>query len=89
VAERQEGPAGLPGDEARIRRLAELGRLVAEVAHELAGPLQAVITRAELLARDPERPDAREAAHRILRAARRCRGSFSASRGPSRRRRSR
>ena len=55
-------------------KLAAVGRLVAGVAHELGGPLQAVISLAELLARDPERDDRLEAANRILRSALRCRG---------------
>jgi signal transduction histidine kinase/ActR/RegA family two-component response regulator len=55
-------------------KLAAVGRLVAGVAHELGGPLQAVISLAEVLARNPERDDRLESANRILRSALRCRG---------------
>lgn len=55
-------------------KLAAVGRLVAGVAHELGGPLQAVISLAEVLNRDPDRPDRIESANRILRSALRCRG---------------
>ncbi|MAG58849.1 MAG: hypothetical protein CMJ83_21380 [Planctomycetes bacterium] len=55
-------------------KLAAVGRLVAGVAHELGGPLQAIISLAEVLGRNPERDDRLEAANRILRSALRCRG---------------
>lgn len=54
-------------------KLAAVGRLVAGVAHELGGPLQAIISLAEVLGRDPAREDRLEAASRILRSALRCR----------------
>ncbi len=55
-------------------RLEVLGRRMAAVAHELGGPLQAIISLAELLSRDPAREDRVEAANRIFRSALRCRG---------------
>lgn len=55
-------------------KLAAVGRLVAGVAHELGGPLQAIISLAEVLSRNPDRDDRLEAANRILRSSLRCRG---------------
>ncbi|HYC77141.1 MAG TPA: histidine kinase dimerization/phospho-acceptor domain-containing protein, partial [Planctomycetota bacterium] len=53
-------------------KLAALGRLMAGVVHELGGPLQSVISLADVLERDPDRDDRLEAARRILRSAMRC-----------------
>ena len=55
-------------------KLAVVGRLIAGVAHELGGPLQAIISLAEVLSRAPDRDDRAEAANRIIRSALRCRG---------------
>jgi CheY-like chemotaxis protein len=66
-----EGPARA-GSEDRVR-LAALGLRLAAVAHDLGGPLQAIVSQAELLLRDPDRADRMESATRILRSALRCR----------------
>lgn len=73
-------------------KLAALGRLMAGVVHELGGPLQSIISLADVLERDPARDDRLESARRILRSAMRCKQiaqellSF-ARRNPPRRRR--
>lgn len=66
-------PITPPPDPRQNERLYALGKLVAAVAHDLGGPLQTVVTLAEVLERDPDRSDREEAASRILRAALRCR----------------
>lgn len=57
----------------RLHREAQLGRLLACVAHDLNNPLTVVLGRSALLADDADRPAAvRQGAQRIADAARRC-----------------
>ncbi len=55
-------------------KLAQLGRTVASVAHELNGPLQAIISEAETLAASAHDQNFDGSLQRILRSGLRCRG---------------
>lgn len=55
-------------------KLAQLGRAVASVAHELNGPLQAIISEAETLAASPHEQHLDGSLQRMLRSGLRCRG---------------
>ena len=54
-------------------RLAGLGRLLAGIAHELRGPLQSIISKAELLARGSEPASPKTLGEHFLQAGLRCR----------------
>ena len=69
-----EGPATAFDALPPADKLAELGRTVASVAHELNGPLQAIISEAETLSATPHGHQLDPGLQRILRSGLRCRG---------------